>query len=87
MKENISFKWKNNKLFEISGAVEKPLPQKAPSSKAIFGRYIFNYSIVKFLENLDYSNDNTGETNLVDCFDKYLKEKLNMRNRKIYFDN
>ena len=55
---------KNNKLFEISGAVEKPLPQKAPSSKAILGRYIFNYSIVKFLENLDYSNENTGEINL-----------------------
>ena len=66
---------KNNKLFEISGAVEKPLPQKAPSSKAILGRYIFNYSIVKFLENLDYSNENTGEINLVDCFDKYLKEE------------
>ncbi len=66
---------KNNKLFEISGAIEKPSLQKAPSSKAILGRYIFNYSIVKFLEDLDYYNNNSGEINLVDCFDKYLKEE------------
>ncbi|MBD5423453.1 MAG: UTP--glucose-1-phosphate uridylyltransferase [Mycoplasma sp.] len=66
---------KENKIFEISGAVEKPSPNKAPSRKAILGRYIFNYSIVKHLENLDYYNENVNEMNLVDCFDDYLKEE------------
>lgn len=66
-------KEKNNKIFEISGAVEKPQITKAPSSKAILGRYIFNYSIVKHLEKLEPKEGQ--EINLVDCFDEYLKEE------------
>lgn len=64
---------KNNPFFEISGAIEKPLIEKAPSNKAILGRYIFNYSIVKHLEKL--KSENGKEINLVDCFDEYLKEE------------
>ena len=67
-------KEKNNEIFEISGAVEKPDPSKAPSSKAILGRYIFNYSIVKHLEKLEPKEEGQ-EINLVDCFDEYLKEE------------
>ncbi len=66
-------KEKNDQIFEISGAVEKPNPSKAPSSKAILGRYIFNYSIVKYLEKLEPKEGQ--EINLVDCFDDYLKEE------------
>lgn len=64
---------KENKLFEIKGAIEKPHPSKAPSNKAILGRYVFNYSIVKYLEKLESINGE--EINLVDCFDSYLKEE------------
>lgn len=64
---------KHKSVFEISGAIEKPDPTKAPSSKAILGRYIFNYSIVKHLENIKYKDNE--EINLVDCFDDYLKEE------------
>ena len=64
---------KNQQIFEISGAVEKPAAHKAPSNKAILGRYIFNYSIVKHLKNLKSTNG--AEINLVDCFDQYLKEE------------
>lgn len=64
---------KEEKIFEIAGAVEKPAPDKAPSSKAILGRYIFNYSIVKYLENL--KSKEGQEINIVDCFDQYLKEE------------
>lgn len=64
---------KNEKIFEISGAVEKPTPDKAPSHKAILGRYIFNYSIVKYLENSEYLSNT--EVNLVDFFENYLKEE------------
>ena len=60
-------------LFEISGAVEKPNVDQAPSNKAILGRYIFNYSIVKHLKNL--KSVNGKEINLVDCFEEYLKEE------------
>lgn len=63
----------NNQIFEISGAVEKPSIDKAFSQKAILGRYIFNYSIVKHLENLKPKNGD--EINLVDCFSTYLKEE------------
>lgn len=65
---------KDSKLFEISGAIEKPSPSKAPSQKAILGRYIFNYSIVKYLEKLE-PKSHLDEINLVDCFEDYLKEE------------
>ena len=64
---------KDQQLFEISGAIEKPSITKAPSNKAILGRYIFNYSIVKYLKKLKVTNGH--EINLVDCFDEYLKEE------------
>ncbi len=64
---------KNNKLFEISGAIEKPKTLRVPSKKAMLGRYIFNYSIVKHLEKLEPQDGQ--EINLVDFFDDYLKEE------------
>ncbi|MGL5438117.1 MAG: UTP--glucose-1-phosphate uridylyltransferase [Metamycoplasmataceae bacterium] len=66
-----------NKFFEISGAIEKPAPNKSPSNKAILGRYIFNYSIVKHLEEAveNFDKNNKKEIDLVSVFDKYLKEE------------
>ncbi len=67
-------KEKENTIFEIAGAIEKPSANKAPSRKAILGRYIFNYSIVKYLEKLEPKEEGE-EINLVDCFADYLKEE------------
>ncbi len=66
---------KNNDFFEIKGAVEKPDIEKAPSNKAVLGRYIFNYSIVKHLEQLVKNHDLDKEINLIDSFEEYMKEE------------
>lgn len=66
---------KNNKFFEIKGAVEKPKIEGAPSNKAVLGRYIFNYSIVKYLENELKNRDDEKEFDLIDVFDEYMKEE------------
>ena len=66
---------KNNKFFEIKGAVEKPEIEKAPSNKAVLGRYVFNYSIIKYLENNLKKINYDKEFDLVDVFDEYMKEE------------
>lgn len=66
---------KNNNFFEIKGAVEKPKIEDAPSNKAVLGRYIFNYSIVKYLENELKNISFDKEFDLVDVFDEYMKEE------------
>ena len=66
---------KNNKFFEIKGAVEKPEIKNAPSNKAVLGRYIFNYSIVKYLEERLKNIDTSKEFDLIDVFPNYMKEE------------
>lgn len=66
-------KEKNDSIFEISGAIEKPHISNAPSNKAILGRYVFNYTIIKYLEKLEPKDEE--EIDLVDCFDDFLKEE------------
>lgn len=68
---------RDNKFFEIKGAVEKPSIEEAPSNKAVLGRYIFNYSIVKHLEKLlkNLDKDSEKEIELVDAFEEYMKEE------------
>ena len=66
---------KNNKFFEIKGAIEKPKIQDAPSNKAVLGRYIFNYSIVKYLEERLKNIDISKEFDLIDVFPNYMKEE------------
>ncbi len=66
---------KDNKFFEIKGAVEKPEIEKAPSNKAVLGRYVFNYSIIKHLENNLKKINYEKEFDLVDVFDEYMKEE------------
>ncbi len=66
---------KNNKFFEIKGAIEKPEIKDAPSNKAVLGRYIFNYSIVKHLEERLKNIDISKEFDLIDVFPDYMKEE------------
>ncbi len=66
---------KNNKFFEIKGAIEKPKLKNAPSNKAVLGRYIFNYSIVKHLEERLRNIDTSKEFDLIDVFPNYMKEE------------
>jgi len=65
----------DQKVFEILGAVEKPLLKDAPSRHAIIGRYLFTGNFMKMLGNLKYKDG--VEMNLIDAFDELLKtEKL-----------
>ncbi|MDK2819839.1 MAG: UTP--glucose-1-phosphate uridylyltransferase [Mycoplasmataceae bacterium] len=66
---------KNNNFFEIKGAVEKPEIKNAPSNKAVLGRYIFNYSIVKHLEKKLKNLEEDKELDIVDTFADYMKEE------------
>lgn len=68
---------KDNKLFEISGAVEKPSQENAPSNKAILGRYIFTPELMPILRNLKPGKGN--EINVVDAFGDLIKS-----DQKIY---
>lgn len=54
-------------VFEISGVVEKPLPQDAPSNFAIVGRYIFSPTLFDALKQVKPSLN--GEILLTDAFD------------------
>ena len=66
---------KNDNFFEIEGAVEKPQIKDAPSNKAVLGRYVFNYSIVKHLEDGLKNRDTGKEFDLIDAFENYMKEE------------
>jgi len=68
---------KDNELFEINGAVEKPLISEAPSNKAILGRYIFTPELMPILRNLKPGKGN--EINVVDAFDELMS-----KGQKIY---
>ena len=53
------------RLWTISNLVEKPSPNKAPSTIAVVGRYILNSSIFKYLEQTDRGSG--GEIQLTDA--------------------
>ncbi|ENY69594.1 UTP-glucose-1-phosphate uridyltransferase [Mycoplasmopsis bovigenitalium 51080] len=63
---------RNNKEFEIIGAIEKPELKDAPSKKAILGRYVFNPEILQILSKIEY--DGKNEIQVVDAFDKLMNE-------------
>lgn len=68
----INCKDKDKKYFEINGAVEKPKADKAPSNKAILGRYVFNPEILDILSRVEY--DGKNEIQVVDAFDELMKK-------------
>ncbi|MBZ4203552.1 UTP--glucose-1-phosphate uridylyltransferase [Mycoplasma tauri] len=69
---------KDNKYFEINGAVEKPKLEDAPSNKAILGRYVFNPEILDILSKIEYNGKD--EIQVVDAFN----DLMNKYNQKIY---
>lgn len=62
---------KEEQLFEISGAVEKPEINNAPSQKAILGRYVFTPEIMPILKKI--RSNGKDEIQLVDAFEKLLE--------------
>ena len=61
------------KCFRITGLVEKPAVEKAPSNFGVFGRYLLQPSIFRFIES-SLSNDN-AEIQLTDSLNLMAKEE------------
>ena len=59
------------RLWRLSGIVEKPAPENAPSNIAVVGRYILNASIFTMLENTQAGSGN--EIQLTDAIAKQLE--------------
>lgn len=55
----------NTSPYEVTGVVEKPSPEKAPSRLALPGRYIFKSDIFEDLENIPPGKN--GEIQLTDA--------------------
>ncbi|WDI31195.1 UTP--glucose-1-phosphate uridylyltransferase GalU [Hyphococcus flavus] len=60
-------------LFQMSGMVEKPAPDKAPSNLAITGRYILQPEIFNLLEKTPRGAG--GEIQLTDAMDALMKQQ------------
>ncbi len=56
-------------ILKLSGLVEKPEPEAAPSNLAIIGRYILSYDIFDFIEEINM--DTTGEIQLTNALRRY----------------
>ena len=63
----------SDKLWRISGIVEKPKPEDAPSNIAVVGRYILDASIFNILEETDTGAG--GELQLTDAIANQIKSK------------
>lgn len=63
----------DERLWKIKGLVEKPSPDKAPSTIAVVGRYILNGSIFKYLEQTERGAG--GEIQLTDAIADQLKHE------------
>ena len=61
------------RLLKLHGIVEKPLPEKAPSSMGVVGRYILTSSIFKHLHNLQPGAG--GELQLTDGIAALLQQE------------
>lgn len=63
----------NEHLWRVSGMVEKPKPEEAPSNIAVVGRYILQPSIFKAIE--DTAEGAGGEIQLTDAIAKQLEKE------------
>jgi UTP--glucose-1-phosphate uridylyltransferase len=59
-----------NDVIEITGIIEKPKPEEAPSDLADFGRMILNQGIVDILKETELGKGN--ELWIVDAITKYI---------------
>lgn len=57
----------HNQSFDVTGFVEKPKPEDAPSNLAVVGRYVFNNAIFDYLAQTKPSVG--GEIQLTDAID------------------
>lgn len=57
----------HNQSFAVTGFVEKPKPENAPSNLAVVGRYVFNNAIFDYLADTKASVG--GEIQLTDAID------------------
>ncbi len=67
----ISFKDEKKKI--VDRVIEKPSMEEAPSTQAVFGRYITTYKLFDYLSEKDLGR--TGELWLADAFDRMSKER------------
>lgn len=63
----------SDRLWRMSGIVEKPKPEEAPTNIAVVGRYILNASIFKILESTQAGSGN--EIQLTDAIAKQLESQ------------
>jgi UTP--glucose-1-phosphate uridylyltransferase len=63
----------SNRLSRVKSIVEKPAPDKAPSTLAVVGRYVFTPRIFSYLENL--SAGEGGEIQLTDAIAGLISEE------------
>lgn len=67
----VNFKDKKKKI--VDRVIEKPSIEEAPSTQAVFGRYITTYELFNYLSEKDLGR--TDELWLSDAFDRMSKEK------------
>ncbi|BAS45129.1 UTP-glucose-1-phosphate uridyltransferase [Staphylococcus schleiferi] len=72
-------KSKDNRLYEVTKFVEKPVPGTAPSNLAIMGRYVLTPDIFDYLENQETGAG--GEIQLTDAI-----ERLNQSEQVFAYD-
>lgn len=60
-------------VFEVRGMVEKPSPDKAPSTMTVFGRYILQPEIFSYLDN--HETGAGGEIQLTDAMAKLIADQ------------
>lgn len=63
----------NNQSFAVTGFVEKPQPENAPSNLAVVGRYVFNNAIFEYLAKTQPSVG--GEIQLTDAIDALISSQ------------
>jgi len=69
----VSGKKVDSDLIEVSGMVEKPSPEEAPSRDAVIGRYILSYEIFEELRNTKPGKNE--EIQLTDAINALAKKK------------
>ncbi|MDX8411295.1 MAG: UTP--glucose-1-phosphate uridylyltransferase GalU [Mariprofundaceae bacterium] len=62
-----------NGLLRLTGMVEKPAPERAPSDLAIVGRYIFTPALFKHLRKVEAGA--LGEIQLTDAIDQLARQE------------
>ena len=68
---------KTKGFLNLTGMVEKPILNKAPSNLFATGRYIFNEKFMSYLEKTPV--DKNGEIQLTSAINSFIKNKNNLK--------